>query len=156
MNCCRKPLSSSPLRVGPYRDYAAQRLEGDKRMKSSEVPRLERYLKFHLAEIFEELGSNDEADSDADSTWSAKWGSLADFLKECRLRTRGEITSALARIREGTYGTCVGCGNEIDLRQLEVVPWSKSCTVCQKESEQQHAENRLLDRSILDRTRSKS
>lgn len=36
-------------------------------MKSSGVLRLERYLKVHLAEILEELGSNHAADSDAGS-----------------------------------------------------------------------------------------
>lgn len=114
-------------------------------MKSSEVLRLERYLIFHLAEILEELKGNDERDSDPDSIWSAKLGSSADVWKKCLLRSRHQITSALARMREGTYGNCVGCGNEIDLRRLEVVPWSQLCIVCSDESERQQAENRLFD-----------
>jgi RNA polymerase-binding transcription factor DksA len=104
-------------------------------VKSSEVPRLERYLTFHLAEILEQLKSNDEGDSDLDSIWSAKWGSSANALKECLLRSRDEITSALARIGEGTYGNCLGCGNEIDLRRLAVVPWAKFCVACQEQSD---------------------
>lgn len=116
-------------------------------MKSSEVLRLERYLTFHLAEILEELKSNDERDSDPDSISSAKWGSSANVLQECLLRSRDEITSALARMREGTYGNCVSCGNEIDLRRLEVIPWSQLCIVCHEEWERRQAENRLLHRS---------
>lgn len=115
-------------------------------MKSSDVPRLERYLIFHLAKIEEKLRSNDEGDSDA--TWTAKWGSSADVLKECLLRSREDISSALARIRDGIYGDCVGCGNKIGLARLEMVPWAPFCDACQKESEQhQPAENRFLDRS---------
>lgn len=116
-------------------------------MKKSEVLRLERYMAFHLAEILEELKSNDECDSDPDSIWEAKWGSSAIVLREVLLRSRDQITSALARMPEGTYGNCVGCGNEIDLRRLQVVPWSQRCIVCHEESERRQAENRLLDRS---------
>jgi len=94
-----------------------------------EVARLERYLKFQLAEILQELPSTDEGDSD--STWSAKWGSSANVLKERLLHNREEIILAIDRIHKGTYGNCVGCGKQIDLRRLEVVPWSNFCIVCQ-------------------------
>jgi DnaK suppressor protein len=114
-------------------------------VKSSEILRFERYLTFHLAEIREELEATAEQNSDPDSIWTAKWGSSAIVLKECLLRSRDEITSALVRMREGAYGICVGCGNEIDPRRLEVVPWSKLCIVCHKERRQ--AENRIPDRS---------
>ena len=118
-------------------------------VKSSEVRRLERYLTFHLAEISEVLKSADECDSDPDpdSIWRAKWGSSGIVLKEFLLQSRNEIVSALARMREGTYGNCVRCGNEIDLRRLEVVPWSKLCIVCYEESGRKQAENRRFDRS---------
>jgi RNA polymerase-binding transcription factor DksA len=115
-------------------------------VKSSEVLRLERYLTFHLAEILEELKSTNERDSDPDSRWRAKWGSSAIVLKECLLRSHDEITLALARMQEGTYGNCVGCGNEIDQRRLEVVPWSKLCIVCHEAGRRQ-AENRRFNGS---------
>lgn len=104
-------------------------------MKSSDVSRFERYLTFHLAEVLESLKSNCEDDSDGQSMWSAKWGSSAEVLQEYLLRSRDEIASALVRIQEGTYGDCIRCGNEIDQRRLQVVPWSKFCIVCQEESE---------------------
>lgn len=114
-------------------------------MKSSEVSRFERYLTFHLSEILEKLKTSDEENSNADLTWCTKWGSSARVLRGCLLRSREEICLALARIREGTYGDCVGCGNEIDLRRLEVVPWAKFCVVCQKESyQQQHGGEAVL------------
>jgi hypothetical protein len=111
-------------------------------MKTSEIPRLERYLKFHLAEILGKLENNHEGDSVAGSTWSSKWGPSACVLKTSLLRSREKINSALVRIREGTYGNCGRCGNEIGLPRLEVVPWAQFCTVCHEESVQhQQAEN---------------
>lgn len=108
-------------------------------MKGSEVSRLERYLRFHLEEIVEELGS-DQKESDTDSRLRAKWGWSAYLLKKCLLKSREEIVSALVRIREGTYGNCINCGNEIDPRQLDAVPWSKYCIACQEESKQKSIE----------------
>lgn len=104
-------------------------------MKSSDVLRLERYLTFHLAEILEKLKSESEGDSNGDLTQGAKWASTPKTLRKYLVRSRVEITSALARIQEGTYGNCVVCGNEIDLRRLEAVPWSRLCIVCHEESE---------------------
>lgn len=98
-------------------------------MNCLEIARLERYLKFQLVEILQELPGTDEGDSD--SIWSAKWGPSANVLKERLLRNREEIISAIDRIQQGTYGNCVGCGKEIDLRRMEAVPWSKFCIACQ-------------------------
>ena len=116
-------------------------------VKCSEVLRLERYLTFHLAAILKVLKSADECDPDPDSTWRAKWGSSAIVLKEVLLQSHDEIASALARMREGTYGNCVRCGDAIDLRRLEVVPWSKLCIECHEDSERKQAQNRRIDRS---------
>jgi len=115
-------------------------------MKSSEIQYLERYLEFHRAEIHESLKSNLVADLDAESTGNSSCGSTTRILKECLLRRREEIESALARIREGSYGNCAGCGNEIGLQRLKVIPWAQFCIPCQEESEQrQQAENRFSD-----------
>lgn len=113
-------------------------------VKGSEVQRLERYLRFHLMEILEHL-SNDTV---GDTVLSAKWGASAPVLKEYWLRSHDDIRTALARIQEGTYGNCVGCGHEIDQRRIEVAPWSKFCNVCEEESDQSHqARDGLVNRS---------
>jgi len=113
-------------------------------MKSSQVSRLKKYLKFHLAVILEQLKDNPRVDSDTDFPGSSKPGTSTPVLKKCLLRSRKEIHSALARIREGTYGNCLGCGNEISLRRLEVVPWTQFCIACQKEFEPYHDESTSL------------
>ena len=40
------------------------------------------------------------------------------------------ITQALQRMEEGTYGTCIGCGTEIDSRRLEARPYAPHCIAC--------------------------
>jgi DnaK suppressor protein len=39
----------------------------------------------------------------------------------------GEIDAALARIDDGTYGTCVRCGKPIGEERLEARPWASLC-----------------------------
>jgi DnaK suppressor protein len=55
-------------------------------------------------------------------------------------RTRDEgqlqmIRSALARLRQGTYGECLKCGEAIALERLEVAPESPVCVTCRRERE---------------------
>ncbi|MFQ5702206.1 MAG: TraR/DksA family transcriptional regulator [Acidobacteriota bacterium] len=46
------------------------------------------------------------------------------------------IEKALARIQEGTYGTCAECGASIPRRRLAAVPWTTLCIDCQVASEE--------------------
>jgi DnaK suppressor protein len=45
------------------------------------------------------------------------------------------VDSALARIREGSFGECVSCGKEINAKRLEAVPWTRHCIECQEKAE---------------------
>ena len=51
---------------------------------------------------------------------------LVDGLK----RMLDEIDAALAKIDEGTYGTCINCGNEIGSERMEFRPTSVLCVTC--------------------------
>lgn len=42
------------------------------------------------------------------------------------------IESALARIRDGSFGQCLSCGNEIHEKRLQAVPWARYCIQCQE------------------------
>jgi len=46
------------------------------------------------------------------------------------------VENALSRIREGTFGECVSCGNDINAKRLEAVPWTRHCIECQEKLEQ--------------------
>ena len=45
------------------------------------------------------------------------------------------IEGALSRLREGAFGECVNCGNEINTKRLEAVPWTRYCIECQEKLE---------------------
>lgn len=46
------------------------------------------------------------------------------------------VDEALTRIREGTFGQCVQCGEELQQKRLEAVPWTRYCINCQEKQEQ--------------------
>ena len=41
-----------------------------------------------------------------------------------------EINAALARIEAGRFGVCSGCGEQIPLGRLQVVPTARTCASC--------------------------
>ncbi|HUN89280.1 MAG TPA: TraR/DksA family transcriptional regulator [Terriglobales bacterium] len=55
----------------------------------------------------------------------------------------GMVDSALVRIREGSFGECISCGNEINAKRLEAVPWTRYCIECQEKLEKGQLEQAL-------------
>ncbi len=51
------------------------------------------------------------------------------------------VETALQRIREGAFGECVSCGNEINAKRLEAVPWTRYCIACQEKLEKGQLES---------------
>ncbi len=51
------------------------------------------------------------------------------------------VESALARIREGEFGSCINCGNEVNAKRLDAVPWTRYCIDCQEKLEQGQLED---------------
>ena len=45
------------------------------------------------------------------------------------------IDGALARIEQGTFGTCVRCGRPIAEERLEALPYAELCIDCKRETE---------------------
>jgi len=45
------------------------------------------------------------------------------------------VETALQRIRDGEFGECVNCGNEINAKRLDAVPWTRYCIECQEKLE---------------------
>lgn len=59
-----------------------------------------------------------------------------DFtLEETDGRLLAGIDAALARIEDGTYGTCVNCGAQIAPERLEAMPWATLCIDCKRKEE---------------------
>jgi DnaK suppressor protein len=45
------------------------------------------------------------------------------------------VDGALDRIRDGAFGQCISCGEEINPKRLEAVPWTRHCIECQEKAE---------------------
>lgn len=46
------------------------------------------------------------------------------------------VDEALGRIKNGGFGNCVHCQEELQLKRLEAVPWTRHCIGCQEKQEQ--------------------
>jgi DnaK suppressor protein len=56
-----------------------------------------------------------------------------------------QVKGALARIADGTYGTCLHCEEEIKPKRLEAVPWTKYCIRCQEAADRHEFETETGD-----------
>lgn len=61
---------------------------------------------------------------------------LDDTLEENAEHVVREIDVALARIADGTYGTCAVCGGEIPEERLDAVPYATLCIDDRRKQEQ--------------------
>jgi len=55
---------------------------------------------------------------------------VLEGLEDAALDEIRAIRGALSRLDDGTYGTCVTCGDAIAPRRLEVMPHASQCTDC--------------------------
>ena len=60
---------------------------------------------------------------------------------------------ALQRIEDGSYGTCLECGNEISAKRLKAVPWASYCVRCQEIVDRQRIESQSEGIGIMLRMR---
>ncbi len=46
------------------------------------------------------------------------------------------VNEALERLKNGSYGLCVACHEEVQTKRLEAVPWARHCIECQEKQDQ--------------------
>ncbi len=46
-----------------------------------------------------------------------------------------QVVDALRRLDKGEFGECMNCGEAVERKRLEAVPWSPFCLACQAEAE---------------------
>src|SRR5262249_8115172 len=56
-----------------------------------------------------------------------------------------EISGALHRIEQETYGICAECEEPISAKRLDAVPWARYCITCQEEIAQRIAGGDMVD-----------
>ncbi len=54
-----------------------------------------------------------------------------------------DIEAAEARIKDGSFGICIGCGDEISVERLRAYPTAKRCVRCQQQREKTYAHERM-------------
>ena len=83
----------------------------------------------HTESVTEESGdlASGPGDHLADAATDTYLRELDEGLEENAEHLLTEIEGALQRIADGTYGTCVVCGREIDAQRLEAVPYATLC-----------------------------
>ena len=70
-----------------------------------------------------------------DAAMDSAQDEISSQLAEVESRELANIERAIARIREGGYGICEGCGEKIKLARLNALPYATCCIDCQRELE---------------------
>lgn len=91
-------------------------------------------------ELFDKVGDKLQAEYDMPQDVGDR--SMLDVLEDTGLSVadirRQELTrieEALQRVKEGRYGLCEDCGEEINLKRLQVAPYAPCCIACQEARE---------------------
>jgi DnaK suppressor protein len=114
------------------------------RMNQSEIQRFEHILKIRLEQTIRSLDRlHDETRSiDSDSPSDSADQCVLSLSREALFQQSGErrimvrrIEAALSRIKKNTFGICIGCGDNINSRRLEALPWTQYCLDCQQDLE---------------------
>jgi DnaK suppressor protein len=46
------------------------------------------------------------------------------------------VSEALDRLKNGSYGHCLACNQEVQVKRLDAVPWARHCIECQEKQDQ--------------------
>ncbi len=66
----------------------------------------------------------------AEQATEAEHDEMMEALEESSRAEVQQIKAALARIKDGTYGTCANCDEPIAPARLEAVPYATLCIEC--------------------------
>lgn len=96
----------------------------ESRLKKRQAELLQRRDK-----VMADLGQPGDLDLEDQATQREN-DEVLEELNEAARNELAEIAAALDRIRLGTYGHCISCGNEIEAARLEAVPTATRCAKC--------------------------
>jgi len=110
-------------------------------------PRIEKFKQRLIAKrkelVSEVRGSNvgsletsgDGIQDIADQASSAYTKEFLLSIGDAERRMLRQVDEALDKIRQDTYGLCESCGEMINERRLEALPFAKLCIKCQEKEE---------------------
>lgn len=95
---------------------------------------LERTENQQYIEILGRTPGDSGDESTADALADLNVGVIDRHVRELR-----DIEATRARLREGRFGICTDCGDEIGFERLKAYPTAKRCARCQAQHERTHA-----------------
>jgi RNA polymerase-binding transcription factor len=92
-------------------------------------------LRKRLGGDLKDLKTGDTVGDAADLAFDTGSGEVNSQLAQLESRELLKIERAIARLKQGTYGACEGCGKKIPVSRLNALPFSTTCIECQREME---------------------
>jgi DnaK suppressor protein len=94
-------------------------------------------LRKRLGGELDDLGTRTgiTAGDEADAAFDQAGEEVASRLAMVEARELAQVEAALARIKQGKYGICAGCGGKIPVLRLNALPYATLCMPCQREAE---------------------
>jgi DnaK suppressor protein len=86
-------------------------------------------LRTHVVKVGRELHKTLPAESEEQAIELENQEAL-EVIEQTETTEIQQIEAAIKRISEGTYGTCVKCGEPIDPRRLKALPTAVACISC--------------------------
>ncbi|MFB3905485.1 MAG: TraR/DksA family transcriptional regulator [Acidobacteriota bacterium] len=115
-------------------------------MQAKEIDRFRQILQGKKAELIALIQKTENYGREADNeseTMDIADKATSSYTKEFMFSKSNNdrqlmqmITEALARIEEGAFGECLNCGEDVEIRRLEAVPWARLCKNCQELAEE--------------------
>jgi DnaK suppressor protein len=114
-------------------------------MDKKKVEVYRKYLLAKQAELLQAVAKSerDGREADEEPTQDIADKAANSYTKEFLFHRSDEnrrvlqlVNEALERARVGTYGLCVACGDEVQSKRLEAVPWARHCIQCQDKQDQ--------------------
>ncbi len=100
-------------------------LERREMIRESLQQELESLYKFQEPQV----GDIGDAALESDS------GEISSRIAEVESLELADIERALERMREGAYGNCEACGQNIPIARLQALPYATLCVRCQRQRE---------------------
>ncbi|HYV84923.1 MAG TPA: TraR/DksA family transcriptional regulator [Patescibacteria group bacterium] len=123
-----KPVPRPPLPAMPAKQLDSfRRLLLDRKGTLSEAYNKNKTY----GRLTEDEGTQDLADKASSAYTKEFLYSLSNTDREILQK----VDEALQRVDHGGFGQCVECGDEINRKRLEAVPWASHCIVCQEKFE---------------------
>ena len=92
-----------------------------------------RELRISLAQTRQQMATQHDFGKDEGDRANTSLAREIDLGQKSRDRALlSAVDGALKRITEGTFGGCLNCGQEINAKRLEALPWVRYCITCQE------------------------